>query len=126
MFQVNDRVNCVCPGLGVPATTEGIIKEGPHSTFEGNIYRVFFPGHGILVVPETCLRLSNSANVASMASLKSVKVISKNARVKAGTKGVITSEPQMLFGRVMFDVLFEGQSSTIRLAESSIAPDVTE
>lgn len=123
MFKIGDRVNCVCEGLVEPPGTLGIVREGPHNSFGRNMYKVFFPGNGILVISEDCLQLSASAHLAS---LKSVKVISKNAKVKAGTKGVITSEPQMLFGRVTFDVLFEGQGSIIRLAESSIAPDVTE
>lgn len=118
MFKIGDRVNCVCGDIGVSPTTVGIVKKGPENTFDGNIYQVAFPGHGILVVHETCLRPSVGANVAL---LRSVKVISKNAKVKQGSKGVITSEPQMLFGRVMFDVLFEGQNSSIRLAESSLA-----
>lgn len=123
MFKIGDRVNCVCDGLVEPPDTVGIVREGPHNSFGRNIYKVFFPGNGILVISEDCLQLSASAHLAS---LKSVKVISKNTKVKKESKGVIASDPQMLFGKVMFDVIFEGQSSTIRLAESSLASDTTD
>lgn len=121
MFKIGDSVVCVCAGDEPPAGTVGTVKEGPQSTLEGNLYKVHFKGFGILVMHERCLSLNNSFNMAE--SSKSVRVISKYTKVKEGTKGVISSEPQMLFGKVFFDVLFEGQTELIKVAKSSIASD---